>query len=79
MKLKKIFVVHKCKEEPKPPVKKDLGDVVAETCRDFTEKVLAQADEYGVDRNSHMKAVLLSLVDVNLTMDFSNYQIGGDK
>ena len=77
--MKKIIVVHQCKEEPKSPVKKDLGEAVAEVCRDFTDKILALADEYGKDRNRHMKDVLMTLINVNLTMDFSKWQIGGGK
>lgn len=66
-------------EEPQPPVKKDLSEAVGEICRDFTDKILALADEYGKDRNRHMKDVLMTLTSVNLTMDFSNWQIGGGK
>ncbi len=66
-------------EDSQPTAKKDLSDVVAEVCKDFTEKILALADEYGKDRNRHMKDVVLTLAGVNLTMDFSNWQIGGGK
>lgn len=67
------------KEEPKPPVKKDLADAVAETCHDFTMKMLALADEYGKDRNRHMKNAVMTLFSVNLVTDFSDWPIGGDK
>ena len=66
-------------EEIKSPVKRKCSDAVGELCHDFTNKVVAMADEYGKDRNKHMKDVLLTLLSVNLKVDFSKWQIGGDK